>query len=125
MKKSRKAFSIIEVVTATVILSIAVFWVFKLISENHKIINNSDDYNTATSLFSPFKECMENIWSWTLNNQIFYINLNNCTKSNTKIYNIINNKEYSLYWSWTWDSKFDLYIKNDVLNLKQEYILNN
>ena len=124
MKKSKQPFSIIEVVTATIILSIAVFWVFKLISENQKIINNSDNYNTATSLFLPFQECIENIWSWTLNNQIFYINLNNCTKSNSQTWIIINNTEYSLYWSWISDNKFDLYIKNYILNLKQEYILN-
>ncbi len=125
MKKNKEAFSIIEVVTASLILSIAVFWVFKLISENEKIINNSDNYNTATSLFLPFTECMENIWSWTLNNSTFYINISDCSKSNTLYYNEMNNIEYELFWSWTWDNKYDLFIQNDTLKIKQEYILNN
>ena len=125
MKKINKAFSIIEVITASLILSIAVFWVFKLISENEKIINNSDNYNTATSLFLPFTECMENIWSWSLNNSAFYIKIDNCSATSNKTYNKINNIEYELFWSWTWDNKYDLFIQNDTLKIKQEYILNN
>ena len=124
MNKTKKAFSLIEVITATVILSIAVFWVFKLIWENQKILNNTNNYNTASSLFLDFQECIKNN-SWSISdNEIFYININNCTRQNTKTWIILNNIEYELYWSGIWNNSLDLYIKSeDWLKLKQKYIL--
>jgi prepilin-type N-terminal cleavage/methylation domain-containing protein len=60
--ENKKAFTLIEVLIATSILTIAVFWVYKLIWENTKIINNSDNYLQANSLFPSITECIENIW---------------------------------------------------------------
>ena len=126
MKTDKQAFSIIEVVTASIILSIAVFWIFKLIAENKKIINNSNNYNTANSLFLSFKECIQNKTpnSNIQDNKTFYINLNDCAVSpTTATWITIDNIDYSLYWSWIWDNTFDLYIKNDNLKLNQKFVL--
>ena len=60
MKKNIKAFSLIEVVIAAGILSVTVFGVYKLIGENHKLINNSDNYLTLNNLFIPLQECIKN-----------------------------------------------------------------
>ena len=113
MKKTNKAFSIIEVVTASIILSIAVFWVFKLIWENQKILNNSEKQNTTISLFPSFIECIKNnIWSIS-DNENFYIWLNNCSKSSTKTWITLDNIDYILYWSWIWNNSYDLYVITD------------
>ena len=57
MKKNNKAFTLIEVIVATGILMISVFWVYKLIWENAKLINNSDNYLQLNLLFSPLSSC--------------------------------------------------------------------
>lgn len=61
MKKIKIAFSLIEVVIATSIISITVFWVYRLIWENTKIISNSWNYLQANSLFPVLEECIKNI----------------------------------------------------------------
>jgi len=125
---SKKAFSLIEVVIATWILTLTLFWVYKLIWENTKIITNSSIYTTANSLFLPFWECIKNN-SWNINigdNKTFYIWLNNCTiQTSSKTGIILDNVEYILYWSWIWNNTYDLYITtNDWIKLKEKYILN-
>jgi prepilin-type N-terminal cleavage/methylation domain-containing protein len=124
MKKTKKAFSLIEVITATVILSIAVFWVFKLIWENQKILNNTNNYNTTSSLFLDFQECIKNN-SWSISdNEKFYMNINDCKTWSTNTWITLNNIEYTLYWSGIWNNSLDLYIKiENWLKLKQKYVL--
>jgi hypothetical protein len=121
MKNFKKAFSLIEIVVASIILTITVFWVFKLIWENQKLINNSDNYATSTSLFIPFKECIKNTSRWDTINNTFYINLNNCTRTTTETWIILDNIEYILYWSWTTWNNLILEIRSWDLILKQEY----
>ena len=62
MKKINNAFSLIEVVIATSVISITVFWIYKLMWENNKIIANSSSYLQVNSLFPTLEECIENIW---------------------------------------------------------------
>lgn len=64
----KKAFSLIEVVVATWILSIAVFWVYKMIWENNKIINNSNNFLNKTALFPVLETCIEQSGetTWTI-----------------------------------------------------------
>lgn len=93
MKKIKKAFSIIEVVTASIILSITVFWVFKLIFENQKLINNSSNYNTTLWLTSPLNECIEYIWyNWFVSKNVW---------DEYNIYFWSSNTECLLSSSWT------------------------
>ncbi len=131
MKTNKKAFSIIEVITATIILSIAVFWVFKLISENNKLINNSSNYNTAMSLFIPFQECIENLYKINNSNitNDFYINFwtNNLECKIWNSYIDINNIEYKLNWKIIYENSeninLELNIFTDTIKIKKEYIL--
>ena len=117
--KINKAFSLIEVIVASIILSLAVFWVFKLIWEYEKIINNSDNYKTATSLFIPFEECLK-YNSNSSNN--FYVNISDCTNSTIEIINIIDNKDYILYWETTDDINYILQIEVSWLKIEKTYI---
>lgn len=59
-QKNKRAFSLIEIIIASSILSITVFWVYKLISENYKLINNSENYLQINNLFLVFQECIKN-----------------------------------------------------------------
>jgi len=130
--KNKKAFTLIEVIVASAILSITVFWVYKLIWENSKIINNSDNYLQLNNLFLNLEECIKSKWysnysSDSLNSEKkydFWNNLNWCSNSSST-WVIINNINYYLNskitatwsnyidfelkieWEWVWIEKKD------------------
>ncbi len=135
MKKSKSAFSLIEVIIASIILSITVFWVYKLIWENSKLINNSDKYSESFTIFRNFEECLKNkitsvdsksiwyedklnfwsdwksceIWAWNqvkINNKIYILNRKILSKNSEKI-----NLELSIFWETfsTMKEEFILY----------------
>lgn len=62
MKKNIFAFSLLEVVIAAWILTVTIFWVYKLIAENTRLMKNASDYKQWSMLFISIKECIENIW---------------------------------------------------------------
>ncbi|MFK7780133.1 MAG: prepilin-type N-terminal cleavage/methylation domain-containing protein [Candidatus Gracilibacteria bacterium] len=102
MKYYKKGFSLIEVIIATSIITIAVFGVYRLIGENTKIINNSGNYIQVNSLFPVLEECIENIGfsslisaTGTKYNFNFGADLNVCETGTTNIVTI-DNLEYSL-----------------------------
>lgn len=122
MRKSANAFSIIEVVVASFILSLSVFGVYKLIWENTKLIWKSYNYMQANFLFQPLRECIEKIgydsiiWTW---NSVIYFNLwsdwQECEIWTDTDVLFIDNLEYQLLWEITntttesieWDLKID------------------
>jgi len=112
--KNKNAFSLIEVVIATSIITITVFWVYKLIWENTKIITNSSNYLQNNTLFPIIKECLEEKWFSffdSLNDwDKYYIYLwNNLTKcQNIESWSLIDNIEY--------------HINSTILNKTSEYI---
>jgi len=132
MKKNKKAFTLIEIIIATWILSIAVFWVYKLIWENSKLINNSDNYLQLNNLFLNLEECIKSKKNdikiknnWDIVKINFWNDLKWCNISTTdnkvEINNIdyflnaeINDKqnnyidlELSIEWDWIWKEKKD------------------
>jgi len=110
MKKNKIGFSLIEVVIAAGILSVTVFGVYKLIGENSKLINNSDNYLTLNNLFIPLQECIKsknisgysgnNIWD--IINFNFWVDFDKLDECNKNIWwsNLVklNNIEYNLVW---------------------------
>ena len=62
MLSPKKAFSLIEVIISASILSIAVFWVYKLIWENSKTINNINNFSQSNFLIPLSQECIDYIW---------------------------------------------------------------
>ncbi len=134
MKKNKKWFSLIEVVIATSIISISVFWVYKLIWENTKIINYSYYYTQAHNLFPTTQECINNIWfekfdKWIWNE--YYFNFwNTLNKCNTWALNekiLIDNIEYNIKWVinnfWTGYIDWNIFIENEqIKTLSWKYI---
>lgn len=102
----KKWFTLIEVLISTSILTIAVFWVYKMISENNKIINNSNNYITLNNLNLILNNCIENTWfltySWSYSTwEIIYYNIwqnyNLCGTDSTFTWFTIDWIEYNMY----------------------------
>ncbi len=141
---SKSWFSIIEVVVSAIILSLSVFWIYKLMAENNRIIGNSNNYLDGNLLITNSVSCIENIWfdyfknTWTYNNTwSFYFQNNSLTwKCMTWTYNTsytftwvkLNNLDYYLYWkiisSWTGFLNWKLWIYNDkVWKIEKDYTM--
>ncbi len=124
-------FTLIEVIIASAILSITVFWVYKLIWENSKLINNSDNYLIMNNLFLNLEECIKSKKNyfltksnWSTEKINFWNDLKSCNTWSTDIVKI-NNIEYFLNtkitakvsnyidfelkieWDWIWVEKKD------------------
>jgi hypothetical protein len=107
MINNRTAFSLVEVIVATSILTIAVFWVFKLIAENSKIISLSQNYIQANLLLQPSKECLDyllkdnGIISMKNESTPFYLDLNSfswvCSIWTNTSVNNLDNIDYIIY----------------------------
>ena len=103
MQYNNKWFSLIEVIVATSILTIAVFWVFKLIAENSKMLSNSNNFMQANFLLQPVMECLDNIWLITLQPLLspVYIDLGlnwtECSVGTNNTILILDNIEYQIY----------------------------
>jgi len=115
-KNNKNAFWLLEIIVATSILTIAVFWVYKMIWENTKLINNSDNYTQMSSLFPSFENCINYLkidWSvWENYNFWFWNTWTWCfTWSSQKV--ILDNMDYFLSWSivWTWTNYIDWKLK--------------
>lgn len=84
LRKNYKWFSLIEVLIATSIITVSVFWVYKLIGENSKIIHNAWQKQQVDNLFPILTECLDNIWydgvwTWWTTHQIdIWLNYNEC-----------------------------------------------
>lgn len=57
---NKKWFSILEVLISTLILSISVFSIYKLIGENRKSLEKSNSEFSVNNLFSVLENCIEN-----------------------------------------------------------------
>lgn len=114
-----KWFSLIEVIIATSILTISVFWVYKLIWENSKIINNSTNNIQLNYIFPLIYECIDNIifpsyniWdNYKIN---FWTNGNECIIGNNiyKIDNIEYETNISILETWVNYTKWEIIIDN-------------
>ena len=113
--KNKKAFTLIEVIIASAILSITVFWVYKLIWENSKLINNSDNYLQLNNLFLNLEECIKSkktdfllLSSWATQKINFWATLTWCElwASNTVLIDNINYYLKSKI-TWTWANYID------------------
>lgn len=141
MKYNKRAFSIIEVVVSSIILSLSVFWIYKLIAENNKILNNSNNFLDANILITNITSCIENIWFDTLKTSTFntltwsfYFENSLTWKCMTWTYDTdytfnsvkLNGLDYYLYWkitnSWTSSLDWVIWVFNDsVWNVKKDY----
>lgn len=133
MKKISKSwFSILEVVVSSIILSLSVFWIYKLMAENNRIIDNSNNYLDANLLTTNIMSCIENIWFDTFKNSnydsqtwSFYFQNSLTGKCMTWTYDTdytftwvkLNGLDYYLYWkiikTWTSSLDWSIWVYND------------
>ncbi|RKW20751.1 type II secretion system protein [Candidatus Gracilibacteria bacterium] len=115
--KSKKAFSLIEIVIATGILSVTVFGIYKLIGENNKIISNSNIYLTQNQTFENAIQCLKGVKNLPGNYLDFGEDLKSCNFSSSEKITKIDGVEYSIFI----EDKTDFWnIKIDSGNLKAE-----
>ncbi|MDP2090527.1 MAG: prepilin-type N-terminal cleavage/methylation domain-containing protein [Candidatus Gracilibacteria bacterium] len=103
MEKNFYGFSLIEVIVATSIITISVFGVYKLISENTKIINKSSNNIQVNNMFFLSKDCIESIGIDNYNKAIgtdYYFNfgtdLTECSTGTINQTVVIDNLGYSI-----------------------------
>ncbi|MBW7955041.1 prepilin-type N-terminal cleavage/methylation domain-containing protein [Candidatus Gracilibacteria bacterium] len=137
MKKTKKAFSLIEIIISTIILTIGVFGVYKLIGNNVNLISSNDNYKTFNDLYPNFKECITSLkssLSGSYNSgSSFSINFGNdnmsCLIGN---YNsnfdftpvLLNNNEYYLFGEVTKKESDEMELKLNIYNSLNGYMFN-
>lgn len=138
MKKSTKAFSLIEIIISTIILTIWVFWVYKLIWNNMNLLSNNENHITLNSLYNPFTECLKSIWynslSWSYNSwETFSINfwednLWCATWSYNEIIDFswvtLNNQNYFLYGKVVGKDINQINLEINIFNETSGYLFN-
>ena len=131
MQKNKTAFTLIEVIIASAILSVTVFWVYKLIWENTKLINNSGNYLQLNNLFLNLEECIKNkksyflsLSSWATKKINFWNTSTWCVIWNSTPVNIDNIDYYlesKITWTWSNNIDFELKIEWDWVWIEKKY----
>lgn len=138
MNSSKKAFSIIEIIISASILSIWVFWVYKLIWNNMNYIANNENLLQLNMLYNPFRECIKSIWynslSWSYNSgDTFSIhfwpdNMWCLTGTYNKTYDfsgvMIDHQEYFLFWKVSEKSSWEMKSELNIYNPLNGYLFN-
>lgn len=138
MKKSKKAFSIIEIIISASILTIWVFWVYKLIWNNMNYIANNENLLQLNMLYNPMRECIKSIWynslDWNYNSwDIFSINFWNdnmlcLTWSYNTTYDfswvLIDNQEYYMYSNIISKTNTGIKLELNIYNPLNGYLFN-
>lgn len=116
--KKKKAFSLIEIIVSIWIISVTIFWIYKLIWENNKIIANSNIFLTQNLLYDSAKECL----NWENFDNIFidfWDDLKSCNFSNSEKITKIDNVEYIIQAksqkSWTKVIFWKINIESNIL----------
>lgn len=121
--KKNKAFTLVELVIATGILTVSVFGIYKLISENNKVINNSKITYDSYLLFPSVQACIENMNITETSNIYFWEDLKQCLNEDKPT--IINNIEYHIKAIKKDDKEWEIEIKSDYnWTLTWSYIKN-
>lgn len=99
---NKKAFSLIEIIIATWVITISIFWIYKIIWENNKIINISNNSIISTTLLPIAKNCIENkspSMDWYLS---LWEDLNECNFNTDITLTNIDNIEYEIEVTNSW-----------------------
>lgn len=97
MQKNKNAFSLIELIIATGIISMTLFGIYKIIWENNRIIWNSDIFLSQNVLFQNAKECLK--WKNFSGNRYlnFWEDFKNCNFTNDEKIITINWVDFSIF----------------------------
>lgn len=134
MKKSKNWFSLVEIIIAWTILTVWVFWIYKLFWVNMSLLSNNETYTQAVNLEFPFKECLKNLWFSNFNTyssgNYFIINFwsgnlecNTWSYNNNYTFSWVSISDNSYYLYWKISEKYNDKIKMD-LNIYNSTIWN-
>jgi prepilin-type N-terminal cleavage/methylation domain-containing protein len=108
---NKKAFTLIELIVATSILTITVFWIYRLIWENTKIITNSN-IKTKTALLFPIVEvCIENLGLENSSTIFIWEDYKSCSKEDKP--NKIDGIQYEFYAEKKNENEWEIKITSD------------
>ncbi len=106
--KKQIAFTLIEIIISTIILTWGVFGIYKLLSINTNNLNNYDNKSQINDMFINMQECIKSIWYssfsawtgsfnfWTDNKWCFTWTYDSALSFS---WVKLDNKDYFLYWS--------------------------
>jgi len=116
---SQSGFSLIEVIISTIILTIWVFWVYKLIGNNMALLGKNENKLSIKTLDKNFQECLTNTlqlipeWNFSMNfwidNMWCEINIFQENYNFTGV--TLNNQEFFLYGNKkaNWDITYNIF----------------
>lgn len=131
-KVNKKAFTLIEIIIATIILTAWIFGIYKLLSINVSNLNDYDNKAQINDLFINMQECIKSIWfssfsAWTVSFNFWADNKWCFTGAYDSSLSFswvnIDNKDYFLYWSASLASdkiNWQLFIKESSLTLQEK-----
>lgn len=126
MIRNKLAFSLIEIMVSTIILTVWLFGIYKLIWSNMLLLSNNETFVTAKTLNIPFRECLKSkssdlftasYISWSELSVNFWNDLLGCNLwSYNSLYTFswitLNNEIFYLYWKIT--KKESTFIEMDL-----------
>ncbi|MDD4151724.1 MAG: hypothetical protein PHR68_03860 [Candidatus Gracilibacteria bacterium] len=138
MKNTKKAFTLVEIIISTIILTTGVFAIYSLLTINSNNLNNYDTLITSKDLFENMQECIKKIGIAGFSSSQTGYSFNFGTDNNsclTGSYNTslsfsgvkLDNKEYFLY-GITDSSKqnWQLFIEeSSIVKQEKSFILRN
>ncbi len=106
--KNKKAFSLVELIIATVILTIGVFWISALLTNTQNNINNIQEYSKKEALFYSVFECFKS--------EKNFFNLNNSEKYWVNFWTNLTDCNIILNWiTKTVINGLDYYFKAEII----------
>lgn len=116
---SQYGFSLIEVIVSTIILTIWVFWVYKLIGNNMALLGKNEVQLTMKTLNKNFQECLTNkydsitVGDFSMNFWIdnMWCELNEFQENYNFTGVVINNQDFFLYGNKksNWDITYNIF----------------
>ena len=144
--KNKSGFTLVEVLTASVVIWLTIFWVLRLVNNNITQTNILETEKDKNLIFINTKECTKSLWFNYLNTLVWTgISINfwddnlqcltgsyntNLTFSGVKMksYDNDNNQSENEYWSYilvsSWETINNLNIENTITDGRYEKKLN-
>ncbi len=118
--KNKFAFTLVEVVIAWIILTVWVFWIYKMIWSNMLLLNKSQDTVDAQTLLQPASECIKSKKNDinTLSETWFYLTFWN--EINSFTWCLINTSSWTVLLNWV---EYEIFWERELINSQTWVIL--
>ncbi len=114
MKKINTWFSLIEIIISTVILTIWIFWIYKLIGNNMAMLGNTQQRTTMKTLETNMRECINYFSFDSFNNYDTWSHFSiHFWNDNLWCFMGSYNKDY--YFTWVTIDNNDFYLYGNII----------